>query len=54
MGNWYKLSDHSADDTAGVPFINDTFDIPVQTRYIMIAKTDTNYLHLAEVQVMGH
>jgi hypothetical protein len=25
-----------------------------ERQYIMIAKTDPNYLHLAEVKVMGH
>jgi hypothetical protein len=27
--------------------------VNVKTRYIEIQKTDANYLHLAEVQVMG-
>jgi hypothetical protein len=33
---------------------NEQFDVPVQAYDIMILKTDDNYLHLAEVEVIGH
>lgn len=52
QGLWKVISDHSADDTTGVPFFNWPVDL-VKTQYVMVAKTDDNYLHLAEVQVMG-
>ena len=53
VGAWYVISNHSEDDTTGATYIS----LPiysVQTRFLMIAKTDEDYLHLAEVQVMGY
>ncbi len=48
---WVIVANHSNDTS-----LITTLDIPMQvaTRYIMIAKTDADYLHMAEVQVMGH
>jgi hypothetical protein len=47
------ISDHSGDDTNGMGFLNTPID-NVRTQYVMVAKTDENYLHLAEVQVMTY
>jgi hypothetical protein len=49
---WKVISDHSSEDTTGVSFLH-LHETPVTTQYVMVAKTDENYLHLAEVQVMG-
>ena len=49
---WKVISDHSADDTTGVTSLSWPV-LPTRTQYVMIAKTDDNYLHLAEVEVMG-
>ena len=49
---WNVVSDHSADDTTGVPFFEVPIDM-VRTQYVMVAKMDDNYLSLAEVQVLG-
>jgi F5/8 type C domain len=52
QGVWKVVADHSADDTSGIGF----FNLPVamvKTQYVMLAKTDDNYLHVAEVEVMG-
>jgi hypothetical protein len=49
---WKVISDHSADTTSGVGFINSPIDM-VRTQYVGVAKMDDNYLHLAEVQVLG-
>jgi hypothetical protein len=49
---WNVISNHSADDTTGVSFFHWPVNL-VRTRYVMIGKTDDNYLQLAEVQVMG-
>lgn len=49
---WKVISDHSNEDTSGVSFLH-LHVRPVRTQYVMVAKTDENYLHLAEVQVMG-
>jgi hypothetical protein len=49
---WEVIADHSADSTAGVGFLNLPVNM-VRTQYVMVAKTDDDYLHLAEVQVMG-
>jgi hypothetical protein len=49
---WYVIADYSSYDTSGKGLIH----VPVpatSTQYIMIQKTDTNYLQLAEVQVIG-
>jgi hypothetical protein len=46
------IADHATDDTSGVGF----FHLPVsmtKTQYVAIAKTDENFLHLAEVEVLG-
>ena len=45
QGSWNVVSNHSADDTTGVSFFHWPIKL-VQTQYIMIAKTDENYLHL--------
>jgi hypothetical protein len=50
--DWKVIANHAGDSTAGVGFLN----LPVNmtmTQYVMVAKTDADYLHLAEVQVMG-
>lgn len=49
---WVVISNQSATSSAGVT----SFDLPVSytTRYVMVAKTDANILHLAEVQVLGY
>jgi hypothetical protein len=49
---WIVISNQSNTSSAGVT----TFDLPVfyRTRYVMVAKTDNNYLHVAEVQVFGY
>jgi hypothetical protein len=52
QGVWNVVSDHSTDDTTGVSFFRWPFSL-VKTQYVMIGKTDDNYLSLAEVQVMG-
>jgi hypothetical protein len=52
QGLWKVISNHSGDDTTGVSFFRWPVSL-VKTEYVMIAKTDQNYLHLAEVQVMG-
>jgi hypothetical protein len=49
---WKVISDHSSDDTSGTPYFHWPIE-QVKTRYVMIAKTDDNYLSLAEVEVMG-
>jgi hypothetical protein len=46
------VSDHSGDVTTGVPFFHHTFPM-VRTQWVMIAKTNDDYLSLAEVQVLG-
>ena len=49
---WVVISNQSATSSAGVL----SFDLPVsyKTRYVMVAKTDDNILHVAEVQVLGY
>ncbi len=49
---WMVVSDHSQTDTTGELFITQPMGM-VKTQYVMIGKTDPNYLSLAEVQVMG-
>jgi hypothetical protein len=49
---WKVISDQSNTDTTGLPVINHAI-ANVKTQYVMVAKTDENYLHLAEVQVIG-
>ena len=52
VADWVVVSNHAQDEN-----VITSIDIPTQhvkTRYVMIAKTDDTYLHLAEVQVMGH
>jgi len=51
---WNVISDHSADDTTGVYEITIPTPSDLLTQYVMVAKTDDNYLSLAEVQVMGY
>lgn len=51
-GNWEVISNHSTDNVTGVPFLHHPINM-VKTQYVMVAKTDDNYLSLAEVQVMG-
>jgi len=49
------VSDHSQEDHSQPDNLITSLDIPMAyTRYVMVAKTDDNFLHLAEVQVMGH
>jgi hypothetical protein len=52
VGEWQVISDHSGEYTTAAfnyaPIDN------VQTQYVMVAKTDENYLSLAEVQVMTY
>ncbi|HEX3854426.1 MAG TPA: discoidin domain-containing protein [Polyangiaceae bacterium] len=52
QGLWKVISNHSGDDTTGVSFFRWPVSL-LKTQYVMVAKTDQNYLHLAEVQVMG-
>ena len=49
---WRVISDHTRAFNAGSFFIVPTDN--VRTRYVMVAKTDENYLSLAEVEVMGY
>jgi hypothetical protein len=49
---WKVISDQSESDTTGLPVITHPI-ANVKTQYLMVAKTDENYLHLAEVQVIG-
>jgi hypothetical protein len=49
---WYAIADYSSYDTTGKSLIH----VPVaatSTQYIMIQKSDTNYLQMAEAQVIG-
>ena len=54
--DWVVVSDHSQEDHSQPGNLITSLDIPMRayTRYVMVAKTDDNFLHLAEVQVMGH
>jgi hypothetical protein len=49
---WSLIEDRSWEDTTGDAVIHVPFT-PLRTQWVMIAKTDNNYLHLAEVEVMG-
>jgi hypothetical protein len=48
---WRVISDHS-NDTSAQSFVS--IDVDVLTRYVMIAKTNDDYLQLAEVEVLGY
>jgi hypothetical protein len=48
---WRVISDHS-NDTSAPPFVS--INVDVLTRYVMIAKTNDDYLQLAEVEVLGY
>ena len=49
---WKVISDQSGSDTTYLPSINHAI-ANVKTQYVMVAKTDEDYLQLAEVQVIG-
>jgi hypothetical protein len=48
---WRVISDHS-NDTSAPPVVE--LNVDVLTRYVMIAKTNDDYLQLAEVEVSGY
>lgn len=51
-GEWKVIANHANDDTTSTSFLH----LPTtmtKTEWVMLAKTDENYLHVAEVQVMG-
>jgi len=50
---WRVVSSHSMDDTTDVAFVHSAVSM-VKTQFVMIAKTDDDYLQLAEVRVMGY
>jgi hypothetical protein len=47
---WQVISNHANDTTSPASV---TLQVDALTRYIMIAKTDGDYLSLAEVEVIG-